>query len=406
MGYKHKDERLDQIGRDLSVQYVLENSLRESGNEIRLTAQLIQVKDQTHLWSQDYDYRAEDMLTVQDKVAKAVAEVIQLRLTSQQQAQLSQPHPVNSEAFNAYLQGYYFFERATDQDTQMAGRYFERAITIDPGYALAWVGLSRVRNWEAEEGIVPTKDGRRRAHEAVERALALDPNLPEAYSQMGRLQEFDDFDWRGADASFQRAMSLEPEDPVYIRQAAEMAGNLRRFGSALEGAHKAVDLDPLNADSWATLGEVSVFAGQLREAEADYRKALELNPDTWAAPIWLSYMDLMEGRAQDALQEAARVQVPTSRLQIYAIGYDGIGQKKESDAALTELIARYSATGAFTIATVYAYRNQRDQAFEWLNRAYVEHDSNLCGTAIYPFISNLRGDPRYSALLKKLHMPS
>jgi serine/threonine-protein kinase len=114
----------------------------------------------------------------------------------------------------------------------------------------------------------------------------------------------------------------------------------------------------------------------------------------------------MEGRAQDALQEAARVQVPSARLEIYAVGYDEIGRKKESDAALTELIARYSATGAFTIATVYAYRNQRDQAFEWLNRAYAEHDSNLCATATYPFMRNLRGDPRYTALLKNLHMSS
>ena len=149
MGYKHKDERLDQIGRDLSVQYVLENSLRESGDHIRLTAQLIQVKDQTHLWSQDYDYLAKDVLDVQDDVAKAVAREIQLRLTSQQQAELARSHPVNPEAFDAYLQGYYFFQRNTDKDTDMAAKYFERATQLDPSYALAWVGLSRARNWQA-----------------------------------------------------------------------------------------------------------------------------------------------------------------------------------------------------------------------------------------------------------------
>ena len=151
MGYKHKDERLDQIGRDLSVQYVLENSLRESGNHLRLTAQLIQVKDQTHLWSQDYDYPAKDILNVEDDVAKAVAHEIRLRLTSQQQAELAQSHPVNPEAFDAYLQGYYFFERNTDKDTDMAAKYYERATQLDPSYALAWAGLSRVRNWQANE---------------------------------------------------------------------------------------------------------------------------------------------------------------------------------------------------------------------------------------------------------------
>jgi hypothetical protein len=139
MGYKHKDERLDQVGRDLSVQYVLENSLRESGNHLRLTAQLIQVKDQTHLWSQDYDYLAKDILSVQEDVAKAVAREIRLRLSSQQQADLARSRPVNPDAFDAYLQGYYFFQRNTDKDTDMAARYYERAIQLDPSYA--WPGL-------------------------------------------------------------------------------------------------------------------------------------------------------------------------------------------------------------------------------------------------------------------------
>jgi TolB-like protein/DNA-binding winged helix-turn-helix (wHTH) protein len=140
MGYKHKDERLDQIGRDLSVQYVLENSLRESGDHMRLTAQLIQVKDQTHLWSQDYDYPAKDILNVEDDVAKAVTREIRVRLTSQQQAELAQSHPVNPEAFDAYLQGYYHFERDTNKDADMAAKYYERATQLDPSYALARVG--------------------------------------------------------------------------------------------------------------------------------------------------------------------------------------------------------------------------------------------------------------------------
>jgi TolB-like protein/DNA-binding winged helix-turn-helix (wHTH) protein len=168
MGYKHNDVRLDQIGRDLSVQYVLENSLRESGNHIRLTAQLIQVKDQTHLWSQDYDYPAKDIFNVEDDVAKAIARQIQLRLTSQQQAELARPRPVNPEAFDAYLHGYYFFERNTDK---MAAKYYERATQLDPSYALAWVGLSRVRNWQVNIGHIPAEEGHRLAREAIESGL-------------------------------------------------------------------------------------------------------------------------------------------------------------------------------------------------------------------------------------------
>ena len=170
MGYKHSDERLDQIGRDLSVQYVLENSLRESGDHMRLTSQLIQVKDQTHLWAQDYDYPAKDILTVEDEVAKAVVQQVRVRLTSKQEAELAQSHPVNTEAFDAYMQGSYYFERNTDKDTDLAAKYFERATQLDPSYALAWVGLSRTRNWQAVTGLIPVEEGHRLAREAVERA--------------------------------------------------------------------------------------------------------------------------------------------------------------------------------------------------------------------------------------------
>src|SRR5262249_25887858 len=134
MGYKHKDTRLDQIGRDLSVQYVLENSLRSSGNQIRLTVQLIQVNDQTHVWSEDYDQRAQDILAVQDDVARSVAQEMQLRLTPQQEADLARPRPVIPEAFDACLQGYHFFQGNTDKDSDMAAKYFERATQLDPSY--------------------------------------------------------------------------------------------------------------------------------------------------------------------------------------------------------------------------------------------------------------------------------
>ena len=155
MGYKHKDVRLDQIGRDLSVQYVLENSLRESGDHLRLTAQLIQVKDQTHLWSQDYDYLAKDILNVEDEVAKAVAREIRVCLSSQQQEDLVQPHTVNPDAFDAYLHGYYYFQRGSDKDADIAAKQFERATQLDPSYALAWAWLSRTRNWQANDGLIP-----------------------------------------------------------------------------------------------------------------------------------------------------------------------------------------------------------------------------------------------------------
>jgi tetratricopeptide (TPR) repeat protein len=284
MGYKHKDERLDQIARDLSVQYVLENSLRESGNHIRITAQLIQVKDQTHLWAQDYDYLAKDILNVQDDVARDVAREIRLRLSSQQQAEFVQSHSVKPEAFDAYLQGHYFFERNTDKDTEMAAKYYERATQRDPSYALAWVGLSRVRNWQTNIGVIPAEEGHRLGREAVERALALNPNLAQAQTQMGRIKQQVDFDWVGADASFQRAVALDSGNPEVVRMAASSAAMLGRFDEAPQLNRRAVDLDPLNADSWELLAETKLFMAAARPSRSGFQEGARTEPRCCGRP--------------------------------------------------------------------------------------------------------------------------
>jgi TolB-like protein/DNA-binding winged helix-turn-helix (wHTH) protein/Tfp pilus assembly protein PilF len=406
MGYKHKDERLDRIGRDLSVQYVLEDSLRESGDHLRLTAQLIEVKDQTQLWSQDYDYPAKDILNVEDLEAKAVAREVRLRLTSQQQAELSRPRQANPEAFDAYMQGYYYFERNTDKDTDMAAKYFERAIQLDPSYALAWAWLSRVRNWQTNIGVIPADEGHRLAREEVERALALNPNLAAAYVQMGRIKQQVDFDWVGADASFQRAVALDPADPDNVRAEALSAAMLGRFDEALRLNRRAVDLDPLNAFSWVHLGETEFLMGQLDQAAADIKKALELSPDIWSGHTFLSQIYVMQGRPQDALLEIELVRYDAYRAFLYAIAYHALGRKKESDAAVSELIAKYHASMAYQIAAAYAFRNQREEAFEWLDRAYAQRDSGLIYANVDPLLKSLHSDPRFAPFLKKLNLPA
>jgi len=405
MGYKHQDTRLDQIGRDLSVQYVLENSLRESGNHIRLTSQLIQVKDQTHLWSSDYDYPAKDILTIEDDVAKAVAREIRLRLTSQQQAELAEPQRVNPYAFDAYLRGYYFFERNTDKDTEMAGKYYERATQLDPSYALAWVGLSRVRKWQGMQGLIPSEEGYRLAREAVQRALALNPNLAAAHTQMGRIQQQVDFDWPGADASSQWPVELEPGNPEAVGAEASSAAALGRFDEALRLNRRAVDLDPLNAGSWERRGETEFFMGQLNQAAADCKKALELSPDVFPGPVTLGRIYVLQGRPQDALPEIERVRDESQRASLSAIAYYALGRKQESDDALSDLITKHQQN-TYRIAEVYAFRNQSDEAFEWLDRAYVQRNAGLILTKVDPLLKSLRRDPRYAALLKKLNFPT
>jgi tetratricopeptide (TPR) repeat protein len=286
----------------------------------------------------------------------------------------------------------------------MAAKYYERATQLDPSYALAWVGLSRARNCQVNMSLIPAEEGHRLARGAVERALALNPNLAEAHAQMGRIKQQVDFDWVGADAAIQRAIALEPGGPEFVRLAAFSATILGRLDEALPLHRRAVDLDPLNADSWEQLAETEVFIGQLDKATTDFNKALELNPAVAFAHMGLSQIYVMQGRPQDALREIERVGYPM-RTFLYAITYQALGRKKESDAVLGEYIAKYHASDAYQFAEVYAFRNQSDEAFEWLDRAYAQRDSGLIATKVDPLLKNLHDDPRFAALLKKLNLP-
>src|SRR5260221_12710062 len=219
------------------------------------------------------------------------------------------------------------------------------------------------------------EEGRRLSREAIERALALNPNLAAAHAQMGRIKQQVDFDWAGADASIQRAIALEPGDPDILRLAASSAALLGRFDEALPLNRRAVDLDPLNANSWESLGETEFFIGQLDQAAADVKKALELSPDVWVSHGLLSQIYITQGRPQDALPEIELVRSDLMRAFLHPMAYYALGRKKESDAALSELVTKYHAGAAFQIAQVYAFRNQSDEAFAWLDRAYAQRDS-------------------------------
>lgn len=222
---------------------------------------------------------------------------------------------------------------------------------------------------------------------------------------MGRIQEQVDFDWAGADASFRKAVELEPGNPESLDMAASSAVILGRFDRALPLSRRAVDVDPLNAESWEILGETKFLMGQLDEATADIKKALELNPDVWPGDSMLSQIYVLQGRPQDALPEIKLVRYDHQRAYLYAIAYYALGRKKESDDALRELILRFPQN-TYEIAGVYAFRNQSDEAFKWLDRGYATHDSGLIDMKVDPFLKNLHSDPRYAAFLKRLNLPN
>ncbi len=401
--FKGKSEDLRVIGQKLNVATLLEGSVRKEGNRVRITAQLINVSDGFHLWSETYDRELKDVFAVQDEIARSVAEALKLTLLGGR----SPATPTkNTEAYNAYLQGRYFYEQGNKADLEKAVGYYEQAISLDSDYALAWAGLAEARAWQTGQGHVPLAEGYRKARVAAERALALDPNSANAHAALGVVQMWYDWDWTGAKASFQRALALEPGNAKVVMGAADLSRTLGRFEQALALSRRAAELDPLSASAHESLGITAYYAGRLEEALAALNKALELSPERPIARMWLAVVYLAQSQPQEALAEMAREGEPFWRLQGLALAYHALGQKKESDAALAEVIKKYQAVAAYQIAEVYAFRGESDRAFEWLERAYAQRDPGLAWVKGDPLLKNLERDPRWAAFLKKMRLPA
>ena len=403
--FKGKTEDLRTVGEKLNVSTILEGSVRKEGSRVRVTAQLIKVADGFHLWSETYDRELKDVFAVQDEIARSVAGSLKVTLLGGKTATPS-TQATNADAYNAYLQGQYFFERRTKENLEKAILYYEQAIKLDPGYAQAWVGLAEARSRQADGGYLPAKDGYGKAREAAERALALDANQAEAHAAMGWIKTSYDWDWAGADASYQRALALEPGNARVVRRAAGLADTLGRFEEALAQYRRAAELDPLSVPTHSNLGLAAYRAGRLEEAVAAFKKALELNPEYPGLHTSLGQVYLVQAHPQEALAEMERETEPAWHLQGLALAYHALGRKKESDAALAEYVAKYHADWAFQIAEMYAFRGEADRAFDWLERAYAQRDPGLTGVKGDPLLKSLQRDPRYSALLKKMRLPA
>ena len=371
--------------------HVLEGSVRKAGNQLRITAQLIEVATDSHLWSQTYDRQMENIFAVQDDIAASVAGALKVTLEGGQTPKAQQTNP---EAYNAYLQGRYFFDRRSKEDLEKAIGYYEQALQIDPNYARAWVGLSAVHSRQADHGYLPVDEGYAKARKEAEKALELDPNLAEAHAHMGWIKRIYDWDWTGADAAYKRALELEPANADVVRGAAVLAATLGRFDEAIALDRRAIELDPLRVAAHANLGLRAYYAGRWEEAEAAFRKALELNPQYPVAHMHLGRIYLAQSKPEEALAEMQKEPEPLWRGYGLALAYHAAGKKKEADAALAEYIEKFQNEAAFQIAEIYAYRGETDKAFEWLERAYKQRDGGLSEMKGDPLLRNLERDPR------------
>jgi TolB-like protein/DNA-binding winged helix-turn-helix (wHTH) protein/Tfp pilus assembly protein PilF len=405
--FKGKNQDLRDVGRKLGVANVLEGSVRREGNHVRITAELIKADDGFQLWSQTYDREINDIFAVQDEIAEAATEALQLKLLrSDGQPIRSKSRSANPEAYQAYLQANYFLGRGHGkEDLGRALTYADQAINLDPKYAPAWALRAAVQNRMAGFSLIDITEGSRRARDDAERAIALDPTSASGYQALARTQNDYDWDWSAANASLTSAAALEPGSVEVVRLRSYLSRELGDLDLAIKLYEQAVALDPLRTDFHLGLGYLLYVADRNDEAPAELEKALDLNPQAALVHVTLGKILMAKGKPQQALAEMEKEPNEWGKLTGQVLVYHALGREQDSDIALAELIAKYGADSAFQIAQAYAFRGQIDESFEWLGRAYKQRDGGMTDIKIDPLLRNLHRDPRFAELLQKMRLP-
>ncbi|MBN1571360.1 MAG: protein kinase [Acidobacteria bacterium] len=402
--FKGKNEDLRVIGQKLNVASVLEGSVRKRGKRIRISVQLFNAHDGFSLWSETYERQLDNIFEVQEDIARSVAGTLKVSLLKRN-ASAAAPQTKNGEAYNAYLQGRYFFRKRKKEDLEKAVSYFKTAIRLDPGFASAWSGLAEVHHRQTDNGYLPMDEGSRLARQEVERALALDGNSVLALAEMGWIKKAYDWDWEGADAAYQRALTLDPGNAVALNGAADLAFVLGRREEAVELDRRTIRLDPLNVPTYSNLGHHLYYAGRLDEAAVALKKGMELNPDFPILHMLLGRVYLAQSKLPQALKCVEQEIDPVWRHFGLSLAYHAAGRKTEADASLAEFISKYAKTMTYQIAEVLAYRGEIQRAFEWLEKAYALRDSGMMDIKGDPLLKSLEHDSRYAGFLKKLRLP-
>jgi TolB-like protein/Flp pilus assembly protein TadD len=402
--FKGKPTKVTEIARELGVAHVLEGSIRRSGNQIRVTAQLNRADNGYHLWSETYDRKLDDIFKVQDEIAGGVVKALKVSLLIDA---LPRATPTsNTEAYTLYLQAISIAKHPTRLGISKAVDYLQQAVKLDAKFAPAWSILSRLLVDEVTKfGVLPREQLREQALRAAQTAVGLDLKLPEAHIAIGKILYQLDWDWSAAEAEFGKARELDPGDGDALRWSGYVATTLGRLDDGLRLAQQSIALDPLYEYNYVGAAKVYLALGRIHEAEAAYRKAIDLNPADAIPHIGLADTFLVRGEPAPALAEMQQVSLDDGQTIGLAIIYHAMGRKRESDAAMVEAEMKHAKDNIIGIAAAHAYRGENDQAFAWLDRAYQERDTRIVGIKTDPYLKSLVADPRYKALLRKMNLP-
>jgi TolB-like protein len=400
--FKGKTEDLRKVGAALGAAYVVEGSVRRSGDRVRVTAQLIDARDGAHRWSETYDRDAKDVLAVQDEIAGSLVRALQLEIAP---SVYSRALPRNNEAYDSYLRGLHARDRYDERGFNEAIAEFRHALELDPAFAPAAEALAEILFDLADWAYVPAETGFEEARTAANAALKLNPQSAVAHTVLGLVHIEYDWDWAAAKREVNAALALAPSNPGVLMCAAEESIALGQWVEAARLTDAAIAADPLDANIYRVLGYSYVRLGRFADAESATRRVLGLSPTNAWGHYFLAQVLWAEGNSGAALPEMQKESVDEGREAGLVVVYQTLHQSQDAEAALARLESSTIRRWPFGLSFAYAALGQNDRAFEWLEKAYAAKDSSLWAIKGHPFFKSLEQDPRYTAFLRKMNLP-
>ena len=410
MQYKHSQESIPQIGRDLGVQYVIEGSVRRDSERVRITAQLIQVKDQSHLWAREYDRDLGHLLQLQAEIAREVANEIEFSLSGRrpiEPAAAPAPGANSYEAYDLYLKGRYFWNKRTQEGFRQAAGYFQQAIDKDPKYGRAYAGLADTFSLMSTWYMGPQNELMPKARAAALRALELDESLAEAHASLALIRENYDYDWPGSEKEFRRAIQLDPQYASAHQWYAEFLSWQGRFQEAFAESQQARQLDPVSLIIAADYAWILYDSRQYDNAVNQCRSVLELDPNDDRARNMMILAYLQLGRYDKAVEGvnlwAARDPGPWPRAWKAAVyGRSGHAEEARRELVKVEQVSRSRADRTPTLLIAYSGTGQRQRVLDLLKKAYSERSNAVVQIKVDPMYDPIRNDPRFKDLLRRI----
>ncbi len=406
--YKGREADAREVGRDLKVRAVLTGRLFRRGDRLRIAVELVDAKDGSRLWGEQYDRELTEIAAVEKAIAQAIADKLRLRLTGEQRRRVGRAFTENAEAYQCYLRGRYHWNKRTADGLRKSIKLFEEAIELDPAYALAYSGVADAYLNLGGWGHLPFREAYPRARAAAGRALAIDETLAEAHVSLAMVQKEYDWDWAAAGRGYERALELNPNYAVAHQWYGEYLAALGRHAEAIAAFRRAIDLDPLSLIIHATLGRHGYyFARRYDEAVAQLRKTLEMDENFWVARLWLGWTYANTGRHAEALAELQAARRLDDNLEIVAalgFAHARAGRQDEARRTLDELgeLSRTRYVSPMLGALIAVGMGEHDRALGWLEKGYEEGAQMMSELKAEPAFDPLRAAPRFADLLRRV----